>query len=124
MVRSTIAAECLAAIQAAESSYLLACTLKDILGERCQDIKTIICCDNRGLCDSVHASTTVEDKRLYIDICVLRDMIKNKEIGEFRWVPTDMQISNALTKQGASTYSLIQLLNNKLRFDFENSEFK
>ena len=111
-------------INISKYNMLLACTLKDILGERCQDIKTIICCDNRGLCDSVHASTTVEDKRLYIDICVLRDMINNKEIYKFLWVNTDMQISNALTKQGASTYSLIQLLNNKLRFDFENSEFK
>ena len=104
VVKSTIAAECLAAIEAAESTYLLARMLKDILGDRCL-IRKIICCDNRGLCDSVHACTTVEDKRMYIDICVLRDMIHNKEIDEFRWVSTDKQVSNALTKQGASTQS-------------------
>ena len=123
VVKSTIAAECLAAIEAAESTYLLARMFRDILGESCQ-ISTVICCDNRGLCDSVYASTTVEDKRLFIDVCVLRDMIRNKEINDFRWVPTDMQLSNALTKQGASAYSLIELLNNKLRFDLSNLVFE
>ena len=59
-----------------------------------------------------------------IDACVLRDMIRNKEINDFRWVPTDMQLSNALTKQGASAYSLIELLNNKLRFDLSNLVFE
>ena len=123
VVKSTIAAECLAAIEAAESSYLMASILKDILGDRCK-IQTMICWDNRGLCDSVFASTTVEDKRLFIDICVLRDMIHNHEINEFRWVSTDQQIANALTKQGASTHSLVQLLNNKLHFNFTNSMFE
>jgi len=108
----------LAAIEAAESTFLLASVLKDILNGG--TVQTIICCDNRGLCDAVFASTTVEDKRLFIDICVLRNMIQNDEINDFRWVPTNLQIANALTKQGASTHSLVQLLNNKLHFSFEN----
>ena len=123
VVKSTIAAECLAAIEAAESTYLLAKTLEDIFGNK-SVIQTIICSDNRGLCDSVYATTSVEDKRLFIDICVLRDMIQNEEINDFRWVSTDFQVSNALTKQGASAFSLVQLLNNKMKFNLSNLMFE
>ena len=122
-MKSTIAAECIAAIEAAEATYLLAKPVEGIFDEKCV-MKTIICLDNRSLCDSVYASTSVEDKRLFIDICVLRDMIKKEEINDFRWVPTDLQVSNALTKQGASVFSLVQLLNNKMKFNLSNLMFE
>ena len=71
VVKSTIAAECLAALEAAETIIYLANILKDIL--RLSDcVKTYVFCDNKNLVNSAH-STNIEDKRLIIDISVLRD---------------------------------------------------
>ena len=124
VVKSTIAAECLAAIEAAETTVLISFALQQFLKDSCQSIRTMLYCDNKSLVSSVHSSTNVEDKRLRIDICVLRDMIANKELTDIVWIPTDLQIANCMTKNGASIYSLLFVLNNKLVFNFSNGKFE
>ena len=125
VVKSTLAAECLAAIESAESSVLLCTILKELLSCQmdCDSVNVVIFCDNRNLVDSVHSTTNIEDKRLLIDVCVLRDMISLGEINRFSWVPTDLQIANCLTKQGAPAYNLLKVLNNKLTLNIKTGEF-
>ena len=122
VIKSTIAAECLAAIEAAENTILIAFALKQFLKN--SSIKTLLYCDNKSLVSSVHSSTNVEDKRLLIDICVLRDMISQKELTDIVWVPTNLQLANCMTKNSASIYSLLFVLNNKLVFNFCNGSFE
>ena len=123
----TLSAECLSAVEAAEYSVFVASLLKNILYGKQSDkqIPINIMCDNRSLVLSVHSSTNVENKRLIIDINLLRDMVIRKEIQEFRWISTDLQLANCLTKQGASADNLYHVLNNpdKLRFDFDKASF-
>lgn len=121
VVKSTLAAECLAAIEAAESSVLLCTILKELLNSNSVDV--VIYCDNRNLVDSVYSTTNIEDKRLLIDVCVLRDMVECGEIKQFTWVPTDLQVANCLTKQGAPTNNLVRILNEKLFIDITCGKF-
>ena len=86
-------------------------------------VNVVIFCDNRNLVDSVHSTTSIEDRRLMIDVCVLRDMVSHGEINNFSWIPSDLQIANCLTKQGAPTNNLLRVLNNKLTLDIETGEF-
>ena len=65
----------------------------------------------------------IEDKRLLIDVCVLRDMVSHGEIKNFCWVPTDLQVANCLTKQGAPAHNLVNVLNEKLLLDITTGEF-
>ena len=113
VVKSTVAAECLAAIEAAENVVLLSTALKTILNDSECSIRCLIYCDNKNLVNAVHSSTKVEDQRLQIDVCVLRNMISNGELSKFYWVPTTLQIANCLTKQGASVYDMLNVLNKK-----------
>ena len=124
VVKSTIAAECLATIEAAETTVLMTFALKQFLKNSCQSIKTMLYCDNKSLVNSVYSSTNIEDKRLRIDICVLRDMLSQKELTDIVWVPSNLQIANCMTKNGASIYSLLFVLNNKLIFNFSNGMFE
>ena len=87
-------------------------------------LKTIVYCDNKNLVNSVYSSTNVDDKRLFIDICVLRGMIDQKEISSFCWIPTDLQLANCMTKQGASANYLLNVLNNDLCFNFSSGVFE
>ena len=82
-----------------------------------------IICDNKSLVDAVHSTTGVENKLLRIDISVLRDMLQNGKISEFRWIATELQVANALTKSGCSSLYLLEILQNKLRFDMQSASF-
>ena len=66
----------------------------------------------------------IEDKRLRIDVNILREMIDRKEITRFQWVESSTQIADCLTKQGSCTHRLQEILNKSLRFDFISNTFK
>ena len=55
--------------------------------------------DNKSLSDAVASTKIIEDKRLYIDICSLCDMLSHKEINEVKWTTFDKQLADCLTKR-------------------------
>ena len=121
IVKSTIAAESLAALDAAEMTVFLVSLIKDIL---ClNQIDSIIVCDNKSLVDAVYSTTNLEDKCLLLDICVLRDMLEKGLITSIQWVPSDMQLADCLTKQGSPDQRLVNVLNEKLELDLDTFEF-
>ena len=123
VVKSTIAAECLAAVEAAEVTIYTAHLIMDVM--RFSTLpKTYVFCDNKNLVKAAHSSTNIEDKRLIIDVSILRDLLERKELTEFIWVPTEDQLANALTKQGASDKLLLRVFNESLCFDFDSIKFK
>ena len=44
----------------------------------------------------------VDDKRLRIDLAILRDLLQKKEVSSIQWIDTHGQLANCLTKKGAS----------------------
>ena len=66
---------------------------------------------------NVHSSTNVkEDKRLVLDMCALKEMLENEEISSIDWVEAEGQISDPMTKRGASPKTLQDVLcSGKLR---------
>ena len=121
VVKSTIAAESLAALEAAEMTVFLVSVLKNIL--RKDNIESYIISDNRSLVDAIYSSTNLEDKCLLLDVCVLRDMVEKHLISVVHWVPSENELADCLTKQGAPDHKLINMLNNKLRLDFKTFTF-
>ena len=124
VVKSTLAAECLSAVEAAEMMIYIASLLKNLLNSK-DNFPTYLYCDNKNLVNSVHSTTNLEDKRLVIDVSVLRDLLEQEELTKFIWVPTRYQLADTFTKQGASDKQLIEVLNDKsLRFDLSTGSFK
>ncbi|KAK3884889.1 hypothetical protein Pcinc_010863 [Petrolisthes cinctipes] len=82
--------------------------LVKILDERsgCGRLRLKCFIDNRSLMDTLQSCKGVEDRRLRIDIALLRDMLEQREIGEVAWVDTSRQLADCLTKKGASTERL------------------
>ena len=116
--------ESLAAIESEKSSVLLGTILKEFLNCQmdlscCTDV--VVFCDYINLVDAVYSSTHIENKRLFIEICVLRDMISLGEIKNFCWIHTDFQIVTCLTKQGAPTYNLLNVLNEKITLNIRKN---
>ena len=66
--------------------------------------------DSRGLVDSAHSTKSVDDKRLRIDIAAIKEFLQKGEINSIRWCPGGLQLSNCMTKKGASGSTLLELL--------------
>ena len=111
VVKSTLAAETLSMVEASEASFWILKILQEILGYH--DILRIEWrTDSQSLYNAVYSMTSLTDKRLRIDIAILREMLQNKEIQNITWVSSDQQIADSLTKAGCSSTKLFHLLSN------------
>ena len=100
-MKSTLVAETLSLLDAAENGVYLAGLLKTILGTQCE-IPVICLVDNKSLVDSLESTTLVGDRSLRINLAVLRDMMAKGEIGSVKWVETTKQLADCLTERDAS----------------------
>ena len=110
VVRSTIAAETLSMIDGLETAFYLGCILTEIIWqnkrENIMPIESLI--DNKSLFDSIHSMTN--DKRLRVDLATIKEMLDKKELCKVQWTPTGHQLSDCLTKKGASTRKLLEVI--------------
>ena len=95
--------------------------LKDIFGVINVEIRVVT--DNKSLAQVVSVVTAVDDKRLRVDIACLREAVEKETVSGFYWVPSQFNLANPLTKQGASNKHLLDVLQHKLMFDFERNFF-
>ena len=105
VVKSTLAAEALALLDAAQAGVMFSHMMSELLMTPRPLVKC--CVDNRSLVDALYSTKAVEDKHLRIDVAVLRDMINRGDLSEVSWVQSSRQLANALTKAGASTTQLV-----------------
>lgn len=110
VVKSTLSAEALALLDCLEAAVYLARILQEISG--CGNLKIRSFVDNKSLVDSLHSSRSVDDKRLRIDIAVLRGMLERGEVAEVAWVDASGQLADCLTKKGASPERLRAAISN------------
>ena len=113
MVKSTMAAETLVLVDAAEASCWLSNLISELLSHN-EDVKIqlpIACfTDSWQLYDGLRAISPVLDERLWVEIGILQEMIEKKEIVSINWITSDKQIANCLTKRGASPDLLLKVL--------------
>ena len=108
IVKSTLAAECLALHDGVDSAFYTKTILQEIL-----KVNIPIHCyvDNNSLVENVHSSTNVkEDQRLVLDMCALKEMKGRGEIKTINWVSKDKQLADPMTKAGASPLALQRTL--------------
>ncbi len=106
--KSTLAAESWALLEGLESAELIAIQLKEILQ---RSLPLMSCTDCKSLHDAIRTTNTVEDKGLRIPMACIRQKYNRKE-AEFVWVPTHLQLADCLTKAGASSALLRDVLVN------------
>lgn len=107
IVNSSLAAECLVAVDTAENCFLMKSAIEELIK---RPIKTSIFSDNKSLVDASHSTSQMENKRIQIDIGILREMLDRSELQELRWIDTKHQVANALTKAGAPTDYLLKII--------------
>ena len=111
VVRSTLAAETLAFVDGLETAYLMAKTIGELISGEKETILPIYCMtDNKSLFDAVHTLKTINDKRLRIEMAMIREMVEKNEI-KIKWIKSEEQLADVLTKNGASSDTLCRVIN-------------
>jgi hypothetical protein len=123
VANSSLAAETIAAVEAAESCVYLQAVMKFVLCDK-YTIPIDLLTDNRSLIDNVHTSTPVKNKRLNIEMVILREMCAKKELSSIKWVPDKINVAKPLTKEGASTEYLLRVISGNLKFDHKSLVFQ
>ena len=92
----------------AEACFWLSGILKEILfdsQDRSPQYSTECCTDSHQLYDAVYSITPVLDKRLRIDVAILKEMIERKEVTQIKWIDKKYQLADLLTKREASSHN-------------------
>ena len=105
--KSTEAAETMAMLDAIDACIWLSSMLKEINGEKLGEIS--INTDNKSLYENVHSTTAVAEKRLRVVIAAIRESIRRDEV-KVKWVPHEKQLADCLTKQGADSSALFEVI--------------
>ena len=110
VVKSTLAAETLAFSEGADNAYFIRNLLQEIILMPTVSAIPIHCLtDSQSLFETVGTSNQISDRRLRVEISAIREMIDNDEIS-IEWVSKDQQLSDVLTKKGASPSPLMRSL--------------
>ena len=109
VVRSTIAAEALSLLEGLELALYLKSLILTLVNIECNlNIQAFI--DNKSVVEAVYSTKQIDDKRLRLDICAVKQYIENGEVASVRWCPGKSQLADSMTKKGASNASLLSIL--------------
>ena len=111
VVKSTLAAETLAMTEAIDNAVFIAMLFSELYYGRYENIPLVCVTDNRSLLEAIRSNKGVAEKRLRIDIGIIKEMIDKKQIEQILWSDTKEQLADCLTKHGASSLDLLSVLN-------------
>ena len=84
--------------------------LRQIFGEEIEKVPVIIATDSNNLFKSIYSTSLVEDGRLVPDIAIVKEAIEQGVVTEIRRVESKEMIANCLTKAGASSNMLTNVV--------------
>ena len=97
--KSTIAAETLALLDAAEAGIFYSELLSQAMNIPEGSIPVKCFVDNRSIVEAAQSTTAVEDKLLRNNVAVLRDLLSSRHLTSVEWVKTPQQLDNVLTNK-------------------------
>ena len=66
--------------------------------------------DSKTLCHAVKSTKQITDKRLSIDLPMIKEKLESKEINHINWISNENQLADCLTKRGANCEKLLATL--------------
>ena len=109
-VRSTLAAEILSLEEGLEASVYYRQMLEDILGIKSKFIQIEAYVDNKSVIEAILSTRMVEDKRIRVDVAAILESLQLHDINRIQWIPGHLHLANVMTKQSASGFHLISVL--------------
>ena len=67
--------------------------------------------DNKPVEQSVRSTKQLHERRLRVDIGEVQRLLEDKEIVDIKWIPTNLQLADGLTKRDISMQKLFSAIN-------------
>jgi hypothetical protein len=112
IAKSSMAAEGQALSDGADESFAVQGFIRELHYSRAE-LPITIRSDNYNLTQTVYSTNQIADKRLQMDLAIIREMLEKKELAKVEWVPGEMQLADCLTKKGASSRKLMLALSGR-----------
>ena len=106
VVSSTMAAETLALVKALDAAFLISSLVSELLTDGKEKISIEAITDSKSLYESSYSTKSLLDRRLRIDMSILREYIINDKC-VISWVPSGDQLADFFTKEGVEDTMLI-----------------
>ena len=99
VVNNIMAAETLAMKDTLDAGFLVKSLLEELLQNGESEIPVEAITDSKSLYEAAHSTKSVTDRRLRIDLSILREYIMNDKF-TISWVSSHEQLADVLTKDG------------------------
>ena len=96
--------------------------LKESLNVNNFDLLILAFVDNKNLVESIYSTSLVENKRLKIELGVIKETVKTKIVKSVSWCTGSIQIANPLTKRGVQS-NLLKTIMKSGKFDIDGWNF-
>ena len=108
VVKSTLTAETLALQEVIEAAIMIKTMFLEILNVDAHNQILLIKCvtDSKSLYDAVYSTKTLTEKRLKTELCAIRESLKKQKIHAMKWICSEDQLADCLTKEDASREKL------------------
>ena len=107
VVQSSLAAEALALSKALGEAYYQQSFIKETLNI---NAKITAYVDNKELVENVYSTSLLDDKRLNLDVALIKEMVNKGEVENILWLPGPDQLADCMTKRGQSGDQLRQAM--------------
>ena len=106
VVSDVMAAEALAMKDALDAGFLVKSLVEEILYQGKENIPLEALTDSKALHEAVHSTKAMQNRRLRIDLSIIREYILNEQC-EISWVQSKDQLADILTKDGVDSFKMI-----------------
>ena len=112
VVKSTLLAETLALEEALESCFMIKLLLCELVNKEMHHDLFLIDCytDNKSLVDTINSTKTITEKRLEVDVCIIREMGEKNKVQSVSWCGSHSQLAGCLTIASASSEKRLHVL--------------
>ena len=105
--KSTLAAETIALVEALENAIYIKHLITEMLLKSSSHIEVNCLTDNYSLYQTAHSTKSISDRRLRIELAIVREAIKTEQV-TLKWVNSKEQLADCMTKKGCDSQKLIQ----------------
>ena len=110
--RSTLSAETISMVDGMETALLAGKLTSEILHNSKIQIPVEGVTDNYSLFEAAHTTTAATEKRMRIELTILRETITQQEFS-LKWIDSPNQLADSLTKKGSDPRKLLRRITGK-----------
>lgn len=107
---SSMGAEVISAEKGLGEALYVKELIKEVLGREVKGMKLELLTDNKSLVDNIASNKKIEDKKMILNLAVLKQGIEEEDIDRIKWIAKSGMLADVLTKKQADSSKLLYVM--------------